>query len=129
MWLRPVDVQKSSWREKTIKEVLGCLSMAALAIVLAAPVSAQTLALKGFCRFGTKPRDVQHRTGKGQECIDARIDHTNARMRRQPFPGWRRMMPPPMSPGASSYSPLPDCSGITFKTAISSLPGLERRNE
>jgi hypothetical protein len=51
MWLRQVGVQKSGWGVKTIKEVLGCLSMAALAIVLAAPVSAQTLALRASMPF------------------------------------------------------------------------------
>ena len=51
MWLRQVGVQKLGWRVKTIKEVVGCLSMAALAIVLAAPVSAQTLALRASVPF------------------------------------------------------------------------------
>jgi hypothetical protein len=36
---------------KAMKKVLGCLSMAALAIVLAAPVSAQTITLKASVPF------------------------------------------------------------------------------
>jgi hypothetical protein len=45
MWLRQVGVQNSGRGVKTMKKVLGCLSMAALAVVLAAPVSAQILTL------------------------------------------------------------------------------------
>jgi hypothetical protein len=39
------------WGEKKMKKVLGCLSMAALAVVLAAPVSAQTVALNASVPF------------------------------------------------------------------------------
>jgi hypothetical protein len=46
MWLRRVDVQKSGRGVKTMKKVLGCLSMAAVAVLLAAPVSAQDLSLR-----------------------------------------------------------------------------------
>jgi hypothetical protein len=51
MWLRQVGVQKSSWGVKTMKKMLGCLSMAALAVVLAAPVSAQTVTLSASVPF------------------------------------------------------------------------------
>ena len=51
MWLRQVGVQKSGWRVKTMKKMLGCLSMAALAVVLAAPVSAQTVTLSASVPF------------------------------------------------------------------------------
>lgn len=48
MWLRRLDVQRGL---KTMKNVLGCLSMAALAILLAAPVSAQTVMLRASVPF------------------------------------------------------------------------------
>ena len=51
MWLRQVGVQKSGCGVKTIKGLLGCVSTAALAIVLAAQVSAQTLTLKASVPF------------------------------------------------------------------------------
>ena len=51
MWLRQVGVRKSGWRVKTMKKMLGCLSMAALAVVLAAPVSAQTVTLTASVPF------------------------------------------------------------------------------
>ena len=51
MWLRQVGVQKSGWGVKTMKKMLGCLSMAALAVVLAAPVSAQILTLRASVPF------------------------------------------------------------------------------
>jgi hypothetical protein len=51
MWLRQVGVQKSGWGVKTMKKTLGCLSMAALAVVLAAPVSAQTVTLNASVPF------------------------------------------------------------------------------
>jgi hypothetical protein len=51
MWLRQVGVQKSGRGVKTMKKVLGCLSMAALAVLLAAPVSAQTITLKASVPF------------------------------------------------------------------------------
>jgi hypothetical protein len=46
MWLRQVGVQRSVKEVTTMKKVLGCLSMAALAVVLASPVSAQSITLK-----------------------------------------------------------------------------------
>jgi hypothetical protein len=46
MWLRQVGVHKSSRGVKKMKKVLGCLSMAAVVVLLVAPVSAQTSALK-----------------------------------------------------------------------------------
>jgi hypothetical protein len=39
------------WGEKKMKKLFGCLSLAALAVVLAAPVSAQTLTLKASVPF------------------------------------------------------------------------------
>jgi hypothetical protein len=54
MWLRQVGVRKSGWEVKTMKTMktmLGCLSMAALAVVLAAPVSAQIVALNASVPF------------------------------------------------------------------------------
>jgi hypothetical protein len=51
MWLRQVVVHNSGWGVQTMKNVLGCLSMAALAVVLAAPVSAQTITLKASVPF------------------------------------------------------------------------------
>jgi hypothetical protein len=51
MWLRQVGVSKSGRGVKTMKKVLGCLSMAALAVVLAAPASAQTRTLKASVPF------------------------------------------------------------------------------
>ena len=39
------------WGEKKMKRVFGCLSMAALAVVLAAPVSAQTVTLRASVPF------------------------------------------------------------------------------
>jgi hypothetical protein len=51
MWLRQVVVHNSGWGVQTMKNVLGCLSMAALAVVLAAPVSAQTVTLKASVPF------------------------------------------------------------------------------
>jgi hypothetical protein len=51
MWLRQVGVRKSVRGVKTMKKVLGCLSMAALAVLLAAPVSAQTLSLRASVPF------------------------------------------------------------------------------
>jgi hypothetical protein len=46
MWLRQVGVQRSVKEVMTMKKLLGCLSMAALAVVLASPVSAQSITLK-----------------------------------------------------------------------------------
>ena len=46
MWLRQVGVQRSVKEVTTMKKLLGCLSMAALAVVLASPLSAQNLTLK-----------------------------------------------------------------------------------
>jgi hypothetical protein len=51
MWLRQMGVQKSGRGVKTMKKVLGCLSMAALVVLLAAPVSAQTLSLRASVPF------------------------------------------------------------------------------
>ena len=51
MWLRQVGVQNSIWGVETMKKMLGCLSMAALAVVLAAPVSAQTVTLRASVPF------------------------------------------------------------------------------
>lgn len=49
MWLRQVFTDQVE--DKTMKKVLGCLSLGALAIVLAAPLSAQNLTLKASVPF------------------------------------------------------------------------------
>jgi hypothetical protein len=46
LWLRQVGVHKSGRGVKTMKKILGCLSVAAVAVLLAAPVSAQILTLR-----------------------------------------------------------------------------------
>jgi hypothetical protein len=51
MWLRQVGVQKLSGGVKRMKQVLGYLSMAALAVLLAPPVSAQIIKLKATVPF------------------------------------------------------------------------------
>jgi hypothetical protein len=51
MWLRQVGVPKSRRGVKTMKKVLGCLSMAALAVMLATTASAQTRTLKASVPF------------------------------------------------------------------------------
>ena len=59
MWLRQVGVRKASRGVKTMKKLFGCVSMVALVVLLAAPVSAQELSLRVSVPFLSRHRCSQ----------------------------------------------------------------------